>query len=210
MSLMLNLNQNTNANGALNLGVNSSQPAMQTQNPFLNVQTQGTMGTQGAFMQGVLGDNAQYMNQPVMPPSDIEIQIMLLRGIVPVDRFVASESMATMVQMFNDLVPFSVLEVFKNETFIPDDEGNLKMDITSLPSHLQTMSSDNIASKFTALQSTANQNIQTAEQQQMQLNQMAQQSMMGGALSAALQNEGMMQKVGGGVGSFARTLFTGR
>jgi len=205
---MLNLNQNTNANGALNLGVNSAQPAMQTQNPFANPQMQ--MGTQGAFMQGALGDNAHYMNQPVMPPSEIEIQIMLLRGIVPVDRFVASESMATMVQMFNDLVTFSVLEVFKNATFIPDDDGNLKMDITSLPSHLQTMSSDNIASKFTALQSTANQNIQTAEQQQMQLNQMAQQSMMGGALNAALQNEGMMQKVGGGVGSFARTLFTGR
>ena len=208
MSLMLNLNQNTNANGALNLGVNSAQPVMQTQNPFANPQMQ--MGTQGAFMQGALGDNAHYMNQPVMPPSEIEIQIMLLRGIVPVDRFVASESMATMVQMFNDLVTFSVLEVFKNATFIPDDDGNLKMDISSLPSHLQTMSSDNIASKFTALQSTANQNIQTAEQQQMQLNQMAQQSMMGGALNAALQNEGMMQKVGGGVGSFARTLFTGR
>jgi hypothetical protein len=205
---MLNLNQNTNANGALNLGVNSAQPAMQTQNPFLNQQAQ--MGAQGAFMTGMLGDNAQYMNQPVMPPSEIEIQIMLLRGIVPVDRFVASESMATMVQMFNDLMTFSVLEVFKNATFIPDDDGNLKMDITSLPSHLQTMSSDNIASKFTALQSTANQNIQTAEQQQMQLNQMAQQSMMGGALNAALQNEGMMQKVGGGVGTFARTLFTGR
>jgi len=208
VSLMLNLNQNTNANGALNLGVNSAQPVMQTQNPFANPQMQ--MGTQGAFMQGALGDNAHYMNQPVMPPSEIEIQIMLLRGIVPVDRFVASESMATMVQMFNDLVTFSVLEVFKNATFIPDDDGNLKMDISSLPSHLQTMSSDNIASKFTALQSTANQNIQTAEQQQMQLNQMAQQSMMGGALNAALQNEGMMQKVGGGVGSFARTLFTGR
>jgi hypothetical protein len=179
---MLNLNQNTNANGALNLGVNSAQPTLQTQNPFANQQIQ--MGTQGAFMQGMLGDNAQYMNQPVMPPSEIEIQIMLLRGIVPVDRFVA--------------------------TFVADDDGNLKMDITSLPSHLQTMSSDNIASKFTALQSAANQNVQMAEQQQMQLNQMAQQSMMGGALSAALQNEGMMQKVGGGVGQFARTLFTGR
>ncbi len=93
--------------------------------------------------------------------------------------------------------------------FVADDDGNLKMDVTSLPSHLQTMSSDNIASKFTALQSAATQNVQTAEQQQMQLNQMAQQSMMGGALSAALQNEGMMQKVGGGVGTFARTLFTG-
>ncbi len=200
---MLNLNQNTNSNGALNLGVNSVQQSTPMQNPWASQQQQNP------FMQGLVGENPQFMNQPIAPPSEIEIQIMLLRGIVPVDRFIASESMATMVQMFNDLVTFSVLEVFKNATFVADDDGNLKMDVTSLPSHLQTMSSDNIASKFTALQSAATQNVQTAEQQQMQLNQMAQQSMMGGALSAALQNEGMMQKVGGGVGTFARTLFTG-
>ena len=38
---------------------------------------------------------------------------------------------------------------------------------------------------------------------------MAQQSMMGGALAAAMADEGMMQKVGGGVGTFARSLITG-
>jgi hypothetical protein len=152
----------------------------------------------------------QWMQQPVAPPSvNLKFKLCLLRGIVPVDRFIASESMGTLVQMFNDLVTFSVLEIFKNASFVADDDGNLKMDVTSLPSHLQTMSSDNIASKFTALQGAANQNIQAAEQQQLQLNQMAQQSMMGGALQAALADEGMMRKVGGGVGNFARNFITG-
>lgn len=204
---MLNFNGNNNSNGALNLGVSNNQPSQSMQNPFANQQMQGM--SQNPFMQGMIGEQNPWMQQPVAPPSELEIQIMLLRGIVPVDRFLASESMGTLVQMFNNIVTFSVLEVFKNANFVADDDGNLKMDITSLPSHLQTMSSENIQSNFTALQSAANQNIQMAEQNQMQLNTMAQQSMMGGALQAALQNEGMMQKVGGGVGNFARSLITG-
>ena len=44
---------------------------------------------------------------------------------------------------------------------------------------------------------------------QQQLATFAQQSMMGNALSAALADEGMMNKVGGGVGNFARSLITG-
>ena len=101
---------------------------------------------------------------------------------------------------------FSVLEVMKNAVFIEDGDGNLKMDITQLPSHLQTMSAENIKADFNTLQSTAQQNISTAEGTQQQIAMMAQQSLMGGALSAALADEGMMEKVGGGVGSVARGL----
>jgi len=204
---MLNFNGNNNSNGALNLGVSNNQPMQSMQNPFTNQQAQGM--SQNPFMQGMVGEQNPWMQQPVAPPSELEIQIMLLRGIVPVDRFLASESMGTLVQMFNNIVTFSVLEVFKNASFVADDDGNLKMDVTSLPSHLQTMSSENIQSNFTALQSAANQNVQMAEQNQMQLNTMAQQSMMGGALQAALADEGMMRKVGGGVGNFARNFITG-
>lgn len=204
---MLNFNGNNNSNGALNLGVSNNQPSQSMQNPFGNQQIQGI--SQNPFMQGMVGEQNPWMQQPVAPPSELEIQIMLLRGIVPVDRFLASESMGTLVQMFNNIVTFSVLEVFKNASFVADDDGNLKMDVASLPSHLQTMSSENIQSNFTALQSAANQNVQIAEQNQMQLNTMAQQSMMGGALQAALADEGMMRKVGGGVGNFARNFITG-
>jgi|TARA_X000001382_G_scaffold65063_2_gene45089 hypothetical protein len=204
---MLNFNGNNNSNGALNLGVSNNQPSQSMQNPFGNQQMQGM--SQNPFMQGMVGEQNSWMQQPVAPPSELEIQIMLLRGIVPVDRFLASESMGTLVQMFNNIVTFSVLEVFKNASFVADDDGNLKMDVSSLPSHLQTMSSENIQSNFTALQSAAKQNVQMAEQNQMQLNTMAQQSMMGGALQAALADEGMMRKVGGGVGNFARNFITG-
>ncbi len=41
--------------------------------------------------------------------------------------------------------------------------------------------------------------------QRQQILSMAQQSMMGGALQAALADEGTMEKIGGGIGSVARS-----
>jgi hypothetical protein len=201
---MLGLGNNNQApmnNGALNLGVSGNQqpwPAQPQQNPFGQVAS-------NPFMQGMTGGaSAQWTQQPVAPPSDIEMQIMLLRGIVPVDRFIASQQMATLVQMLNNLVSFSVLEVMKNAVFIEDGDGNLKMDITKLPQHLQTMSAENIKAEFNTLQSGAQQNITLAEQGQSQIAAYSQQNMMSGALSAALADEGMMEKMGSGVGSVAR------
>lgn len=162
------------------------------------------------MMQG-MGMNPNMMQQPITPPSEAEIQLALMRSVAPIDRFVASAQMATLVQMLNDLVSFSVLEVMKNATFvINEDDGTMKMDVTSLPSHLQTMSAENVTNQFNQMQSASQQNIQQMEMQQQQILAMAQQSMMGGALQAALADEGMMQKVGGGVGSFARSMMGGR
>lgn len=208
---MLGLGNNNQApmnTGALNLGVSAQQPMMQQQQWGQQPQ-QSAFGqmAQNPFMQGMTGGaSTQWGQQPVAPPSEIEMQIMLLRGIVPVDRFLASQQMATFVQLLNNLMSYSVLEVMKNAVFVEDGDGNLKMDITQLPSHLQTMSAENIKADFNTLQSTAQQNISTAEGSQQQIAMMAQQSLMGGALSAALADEGMMEKVGGGVGSVARGL----
>ena len=78
-----------------------------------------------------------------------------------------------------------------------------------LPQHLQTMSAENVKADFTALQSAAQQNIQNAEGQQIQLNNMASQSMMNSALAAAM-DQGVMEKAGGFIGNTARSFITGR
>jgi len=206
---MLNLggnNQPPMNNGALNLGVSSNQ-----QQQWPAQQNSFNQAAANPFMKGITGGaSAQWAQQPVAPPSDIEMQIMLLRGIVPVDRFVASQQMGVLVQMLNNLVSFSVLEVMKNAVFAEDGDGNLKMDITKLPQHLQTMSAENIKAEFNTLQSGAQQNITLAEQGQSQIATYAQQNMMSGALSAALADEGMMEKMGTGVGNVARGLIFGR
>ena len=187
-------------NGALNLGAPATQ-----QSPWANQQAMAA--GQSPFMQGMFGGQQnQFTQQPVAPPSELEIQIMLLRGITPIERYVASPQMGTLVEMFSNLVSFSVLEVLRNATFVIDEEsGSMKMDVTSLPSNLQTMSAENVTGQFTNLQASATQKVSQNEMEQQQLATFAQQSMMGGALSAALANEGVMEKVGGGLGSLGRS-----
>ena len=63
--------------------------------------------------------------------------------------------------------------------------------------------------QFTSLQGASAQSVQQAEMLQQQIAAMAQQSVMGGALNAALADEGMMSRMGSGIGSVARGLITG-
>jgi len=200
-------NQAPMNNGALNLGVQSQQGQMtiQSQNPWANQQVMSA--GQSPLMQGMFGGQQnQFVQQPVTPPTELEIQIMLLRGISPIERYVAGPQMGTLVEMFSTLVSFSVIEILRNATFVVDEEtGTMKMDVTSLPSNLQTLSAENVTGQFSTLQATAQQTVNQTEMEQQQLAAFAQQSMMGGALTAALANEGVMEKVGGGLGSLGRS-----
>tara|TARA_R110000803_G_scaffold20600_8_gene52885 strand:- start:1010 stop:1639 length:630 start_codon:yes stop_codon:yes gene_type:complete len=197
---------NSQQNGALNLGAqggNSQMNGMMS-NPFGNQQMMQPQQNQfmGSMMGG-FGAQPGMAQQQMAPPSEMEIQLAIMRTLAPIDRFIAGAQMATFLQMFNDLVSFSVLEVLKNAEFIIDDkEGKMKMDITALPSKLQTMSAENVTGQFNSLQMASQQNIQNAEMQQQQIASFAQQSMMGGALGAALTNDGFMDKAGGAAGNF--------
>lgn len=205
---------NTQSNGALNLGANNSMQSSATMNPFA---PQGGMMQQAqgnSFMGGMMGGMGMQqgmMQQPMMPPTEMDIQLALMRTLAPIDRFIIGSQMGVFVQMLNDLVSFSVLEILKNAVFnINEEEGTMKLDISSLPSNLQTMSAENVTGQFTNLQMASQQNIQNAEMQQQQISAFAQQSMMGGALSAALQDEGFMNKVGSATGTFmGRMMGTG-
>ena len=202
---MFGLNSNNQNSNTLNLGVSSQQP-MQTANPW------GQQQQTNPFMAGLFGGQQQanqFMQQPMQPPSEIEIQMELLKQQATIERFVASNQMGVLIEMIGSVVTLSVLEILRNATFIiNEDDGTMSLDTTSLPANLQTMSAENIASQFTNLQASAQQVVSQSEMTQQQLAALAQQSMMGGAL-AALQSEGVMEKVGGGVGSFARSMLTG-
>ena len=196
-------NNNTQQNGALNLGATSTQ---QVANPFAPQGGMMQQAGQNPFMAGMMGGAGMQqgmMGQPMAPPSEMEIHLAIMRTLAPIDRFIVGSQMGTLLQMLNDLVSFSVLEILKNATFVMNEnDGTMKMDITSLPSNLQTMSAENVTSQFNSLQMSSQQNIQNAEMQQQQIAAFAQQSMMGGALSAALADEGFMNKAGSAAGSF--------
>jgi|TARA_X000001382_G_scaffold103142_1_gene77999 hypothetical protein len=208
---MFGLSGNTQNTGTLNLGVQSQQGQMplQNANPWGQPQQQVN-----PFMAGIFGQQQQqanqFMAQPVQPPTELEIQIELLKHSVPIEKFIASSQMGIFIEMIGSVVTLSVLEILRGATFkINEDDGTMQLDTTTLPTNLQTMSAENIASQFTNLQSSAQQQVNQSDMSQQQLATFAQQSMMGNALSAALADEGMMNKVGGGVGNFARSLITG-
>jgi hypothetical protein len=199
-----NQQQNT---GTLNLGVGqSNQMPAQTQNPFAPQGGMMQQAAQNPFMAGMMGGAGMQqgmMGQPMMPPSEADIMLALMKSLAPADRFIAGTQMQTLLQLLSDLVSFSVLEILKNAKFTIDEEGGtMQMDVTSLPQNLQTMSGENVSNQFNALKMASQQNIQNAEMQQQQIAAMAQQSMMGGALSAALQDEGFMNRAGTAAGSF--------
>jgi hypothetical protein len=208
---MFGLSGNTQNTGTLNLGVQSQQGQMpmQNANPWGQPQQQVN-----PFMAGMFGQQSQqanqFMAQPVQPPTELEIQIELLKQQVPIEKFLSSNQMGLLVEMIGSVVTLSVLDILRGSTFtINEDDGTMQLDTTTLPSNLQTMSAENIASQFTNLQASAQQAVNQSTNSQQQLATYAQQSMMGNALSAALADEGMMNKVGGGVGSFARSIITG-
>jgi hypothetical protein len=200
-------NNGQQQNGALNLGAQAGGSPMGAQmNPFAQQNGMMQQAQNNAFMGGMMGGVGMQqgmMQQPMAPPSEMEIQLAMMRTLAPIDRFIVGAQMATFLQMFNDLVSFSVLEVLKNAEFIIDEkEGKMKMDVTSLPDNLQTMSAENVKNQFSSLQMASQQGIQQAEMQQQQIAAFAQQSMMGGALNAALANDGFMDKAGSAAGSF--------
>jgi len=152
----------------------------------------------------------QFAQQPVAPPSDTEILMAMLETLNPVEKFIVSSQMPVMVEMLSNITTFSLLNVLKNSTFKLDEEtGTLSLDVTSLPSDLQTLSAENIVAQLSNLQNQSTTLIQQAEMRRQQVLAMSQQSMLQGALGAALENPGMMENVGNAVGSTARSLLFG-
>lgn len=165
----------------------------------------------GMFAGAGYGDQYnQYYGQPVAPPSETEILDSMLKTLNPVDKFIVSPQMPALMDMLASLVSMSVLNILKNAKFaIDDDDGSMQLDISSLPSDLQTLSAENIMAQLSNMQNSSNQVIQQAEMQRQQVLSMANQSMMAGALNAAMANPGLMENVGTGIGSFTRNLLTG-
>lgn len=199
---------------------NSSLNLSRTGAPFGQQQQQQQFGfgqqpaAQG-FMAG-LGFQDQYAQfnqfaqQPVAPPSETEILMAMLETLNPVEKFIVSSQMPVMVEMLSNITTFSLLNVLKNSTFKLDEEtGTLSLDVTSLPSDLQTLSAENIIAQLSNLQNQSTGIIQQAEMRRQQVLAMSQQSMLQGALGAALENPGMMENVGNAVGSTARSLLFG-
>ena len=209
---MFNFGQQPQQTGGLNLSATGA--------PMGNAQ-QGTLGLgaqpqqPNGFMAGMVnsmgmqqqyGQAQQFAQQPMLPPSEMELMNALLQSQNPIHRFIASGGLASLIDLIATATSLTLVNVLKNATFaIDDDEGGMKLDIGALPDNLKTLSAENVSVLLNQIVSNSQQTLQQADMQRQQILAMAQQSMMGGALQAALADEGTMERIGGGIGSVARS-----
>lgn len=94
---------NQQNSGALNLGASGGMPqsgagSQSFGNPFAPQGGMMQQAQQNAFMGGMtsgMGMQPGMMQQPMAPPSEMEIHMALMRTLAPIDRFIAGASMAT-------------------------------------------------------------------------------------------------------------------
>ena len=168
----------------------------------------GTSPLIGGILGGA-GISPQQYNAPVAPPSETQILASMLGTIQPIDKFIVSQNMPVFIEMLSNITTFSLLNVLKNATFTMDEEtGSLSLEVSSLPSDLQTLSAENIIAQLNNMQNVSMQVIQQAEQERQMILQAADQSLMQGMLNTALADPGMMESAGQAVGGmFNRALF---
>ena len=203
---MFNFGQQPQPSGTLNLSATGAPVAAQQSLGFTQQMQQNPM--MGGMMtgMGITPQQQQFMQQPVTPPSEMEILNALLISQNPLHRFIKDGGLGMLIEIVAATTSLSLLTILKDATFaIDEDEGKMKLDSSTLPDNLKTLSAENVGVLLNQMVANSTQTVQQAEMQRQQIIAMSQQSMMGGALQAALADEGMMEKVGTGVGSVARS-----
>lgn len=193
--------------GGVNYGMQQPQSNFSLGAQPMQQQNQGFMSS----MMGGMGMSPQQQQmlqqQQITPPSEMELMGALLQSQNPIHRFIKEGGLGSLVDLMAATVSLSLLNILKNAAFVIDeDEGCMKLDPATLPSELQTLSIENVSMVLNNMVALSSQKFQEGEIQRQNVYAMSDQSMMGGALAAAMADEGMMNKVGGGIGSVARGL----
>jgi len=202
MTLGIGTNQNQN-NGFTGLGLGAATPST---NPFGAQQSQQMNPLMGGMLQGA-GFNPAHAQAPIAPPSETQILAAMMNTIQPIDRFFIGQSMPIFVEMISNITAFSLLNVLKNSSFKIDDDGNMKMDVSSLPSDLQTLSAENIIAQLNTLQNISQQAVTSALQERDRIIAISEQSLLQTALTGALTDQTFLENAGNAMGTTARSFF---
>jgi len=192
-------NQQPQQNNAMNLGLPNGAQTTQGSGQFSNAWGAGPPAQgQNPFLAGM-----GVPQQPMQPPSELELIAMLQQSATPVDAWVAGANFQQMLGVMSSLVALNLVTFFRDARFVDDGNDGLKLDISSLPSDMQTMSAENVTAALSQLQSAANQAVVESVGRQQQILMMGQQSM----LNSLMNNEGMMERAGQATGGLMRGMF---
>tara|TARA_R100000908_G_scaffold64709_2_gene49649 strand:+ start:8109 stop:8687 length:579 start_codon:yes stop_codon:yes gene_type:complete len=187
--------------------------------PFSNNQQQpqpGAMnlglagGQQQVPMQGQQQQwgQQQYGLQYQAPPTEMEILSAMITSNPMIDKWLSDnngENMNMLVSLLSSLVAVSVNTMLTNTRLVEDGDG-YKFDfsgVTGMPTV------DSVTMSQTQILNKASNNVQQKTMQFQQMVQLANQGVMQSMLNDAMADPGMMQSVGGGLGSLVRGLATG-
>ena len=152
-----------------------------------------------------------YQQQAVLPPSDTEILMTMLDNAYPVERFLSTPIFTQLLEIIGAITTFSMLNLMKNASYTFDeDAGTFALDVSSLPTELQTMSSENVGAQLATMNAQITQIINQANAIKMQTMQNASNSMLQAQLQNAMMDPGLMSNAAEASGSFMRNLVFGR
>ena len=186
-----NNQQNQQPNGALNLGLAGGQQQVPVQ------------GQQQQWGQ------QQYGFQYQAPPSEMEILSAMITTNPMIDKWLSDnngDNMNMLVSLLSSLVAVSINTLLANARLVEDGDG-YKFDFSGVQG-LPTV--DSVTMSQTQLLNNASNNVQQKNMQFQQMVQLANQGVMQNMLNEAMADPGLMQNVGGGIGSFVRGIAGGR
>lgn len=183
-------NQQNQQQGAMNLGLANGQQQVPQQG-------QQQWGQQ------------QYGFQYQAPPSEMEILSAMITTNPMIDKWLSDNNGANMsmfVSLLSSLVAVSVNTLLKDARLVEDGDG-YKFDFSGVQG-LPTV--DSVTMSQTQLLNNASNNVQQKSMEFQQMVNLANQGLMQGMLNDAMADPGLMQNVGGGIGSFVRGIAGGR
>ena len=197
----------TQQTGTLSLGLPNNQQSVPMQSFGMPQQQMGYgMPQQQAgmgFGAGMMSAMGMQPGAPMAPPSELEVMAALIQTSVPVDRWLAGPNMEMLVSLLYKVSALATVDVLKNVSISEGDDGKMVFDFSAFAA---APTADSVTMESNNLKTAATMTRDQAQQQQQSILNMVQQNMMSGALSAAMANPGMMESVGGGVGSLFRGL----
>ena len=157
---------------------------------------------------GSTAQQPQYGFQYQAPPSEMEILSAMITSNPMIDKWLSDnngENMNMLVSLLSSLVAVSMNTILANTRLVEDGDG-YKFDFSGV----QGMpTADSVMMSQTQILNKASNNVQQKTMQFQQMVQVANQSVMQNMLNEAMADPGMMQSVGGGIGSLVRGLATG-
>jgi len=168
------------------------------------------MGMDATMMNMQAAQNPM-MQQMANDPITATARLLALND--PVARFLTTDNIGLVMDLIGEVVRLSMKEFFTSVSFLQDESGVIKLDPSSLPASINTLSPENLNLTMTKLKASAQNTLQMNEQQRqmflqahtmgMTMNPQQQPGFFGSLLGGMLGNQVQQQ------GGFGQTMAKG-